>query len=81
MLSVNKAATVPTTVETEGPMTQPKHLSGVRALDVEGLSLFIGYDTIVEHGQGIAEMHASCHNGIEGKKYHDRLNAGEGDPH
>ena len=64
-------------------MTQPEHLSGVRALDIEGLSLDIGYNTIVEHGQGItvmiAEMHASCHNGIEGKKYHGLLIYDKGD--
>ena len=37
-------------------MTQPEHLSDVRALGIEGLSLKIGYDTIVEHKQGITVM-------------------------
>ena len=58
-------------------MTQPEHLSDAKALDIEGLSLDIGYDMIVEHDQGItvmiAEIHASCHNRTEGKQYHGLL--------
>ena len=56
MLRVTRAATVSTTVETEGPMTQPEHLSGVRALDIEGLSLDIGHDTIVKHEQRVTVL-------------------------
>ena len=55
-LHVTKDATVPTTMETDGPTTQKEHLSDVRALDIEGLSLDIGHDTIVKHEQRVTVL-------------------------
>ena len=62
-------------------MTQTVPRSGVRALDIEGLSLDIGGTRgdgmVMKHRQGIAvmiaEMHASGYNWTESKKYHGLL--------
>ena len=80
-LRVNKAATVSTIEKTDGPMRKTEPLSGVRALDIEGLSLDIGGtrgdDMVMKHRQGISpmisEMHASGFNGTKSKKYHRLL--------